>query len=78
MSSITGYTLLAEDGEIGCCKDFLIDEKVPRHKRDMLPLVCDGEGIIWVAGVRISDRCRVGGNTRKVLFLKFTPDFPFI
>jgi tRNA(Ile)-lysidine synthase len=51
-------------------KEFLIDLKVPRAARDSLPLVCDRDGIIWVAGTRPSHRCRVTPATRKLLLLR--------
>jgi len=45
--------------------DFFIDEKVPARQRDGIPLVCDREGIVWVAGYRIADRVRVIDDTRR-------------
>ena len=45
--------------------DFFIDEKVPARLRDGIPLVCDREGIVWVAGHRIADRVRVTDDTRR-------------
>ncbi len=52
-------------------KDFFIDEKVPRSKRDCIPLICDEKGIIWVVGYRISNRVRISKTTNKVLQLEF-------
>ncbi len=41
-------------------KEFLIDRKVPRRSRDLLPLVFDADGVlIWVAGVEISEAVRL-------------------
>lgn len=51
-------------------KDFLIDQKVPRHYRDRLPLVVAGGEVIWVAGKRIAHPYRVTGKTGRVLVLK--------
>ena len=33
-------------------KDLFIDRKVPRWRRDLIPVVEDGKGIIWVAGIQ--------------------------
>ena len=52
-------------------KDFLIDQKVPLHHRDCLPLVKANDIIIWVAGHRIAHPFRVTGKTEKVLELKY-------
>ncbi len=37
---------------------FLIDRKVPPWLRPRIPLVCDHKGILWVAGVAVSERAR--------------------
>lgn len=50
--------------------DYLTDRKVPRFNRDM-PLVCDDEGIIYVAGHTIDKRVRVTKDTKQVLHLIF-------
>lgn len=50
-------------------KDFLIDQKVPRHRRDSCPLVAAGDEVIWVMGKRIAHPYRVTDNTSKVLVL---------
>jgi len=48
-------------------KDVLIDGKVPRLLRDKVPLVVDEEGVLWVVGVCLSERARVGEETERVL-----------
>ena len=50
-------------------KDFLIDEKIPRAKRDRIPLVTDARGILWVAGLRTADPYKVEETTQKLLKL---------
>ena len=52
-------------------KDFLIDQKVPAHQRDRVPLVMAGEKIIWVAGFRIADPYKVTEQTKRVLLLEY-------
>ena len=48
-------------------KSFLIDEKVPRRCRQILPLLVDREAVLWIAGMRMSQRIRVTDETRQVL-----------
>lgn len=48
-------------------KDYFIDKKIPRHDRDIVPILIDSEGIIWVAGHSIDQRCRLGKDTKKAL-----------
>ena len=52
-------------------KDFFIDEKIPKEERDKIPLVLDGEEIIWVVGLRISENYKVSSNTKNVLVLEY-------
>ncbi len=53
-------------------KEFLIDRKVPRRSRDLLPLVFDANGVlVWVAGVEISEAVRLEKGVRaKAIRLK--------
>ncbi len=47
--------------------DIFIDGKVPLAERDRWPLLCDDEGVLWVAGLKQAERTRVGEETRNVL-----------
>jgi tRNA(Ile)-lysidine synthase len=51
-------------------QDILVDAHVPRHLRDTLPLVSDGEEIVWIPGVTIADSKRVTPATRRQLHLE--------
>lgn len=46
--------------------DYLIDKKVPRPHRDVLPVLAVGDEVLWVVGVGVSERSRV------------TPDIPAV
>lgn len=48
-------------------KDVLIDNKVPRGERDLVPLVCDSRGILVVVGNGIAHRARVTPQTEQIL-----------
>ncbi len=48
-------------------KKFFIDRKVPRHKRNRIPLCADRDGIIWVMGYNIDDRVKVTQHTKNIL-----------
>ena len=52
-------------------KDFFIDEKIPKDTRDHIPLVCDGDEIIWVVGYRISEKYKIGHDTKVALEITF-------
>jgi tRNA(Ile)-lysidine synthase len=51
-------------------QDYFVDEKVPLRKRDSVPLLCTGEHILWVVGLRTDERFLVGPETKKVVSVK--------
>jgi tRNA(Ile)-lysidine synthase len=51
-------------------QDFFINEKVSEHLRDFWPLVCSGEDIVWVAGLRPSEAVKITPDTRNILHLR--------
>ena len=52
-------------------KRFLIDSKIPRRTRDMIPLVVGPAGIAWVVGGRIAHPYRLTEATRQVAELRY-------
>ncbi len=48
-------------------KSILIDEKIERNERRSLPVVADRNAVLWIPGVRLSDRVRIDGETKTVL-----------
>lgn len=50
-------------------KDLFIDRKIPQSLRDSIPLIVDGDTIVWVAGVQLSDRYKVTEHTQRVIRL---------
>lgn len=48
-------------------KSLFIDEKVPREKRDSLPLLADGAHIMWIIGGRMSEAYKVNEETKVIL-----------
>src|SRR5436190_3316668 len=52
-------------------QDFLVDRKVARNERDLLPLVVDGrDRIVWVVGQAVAEDFRVTDPSQGVLLLK--------
>ena len=54
-------------------QDFFVDTHVAREARDRVPLVVDGDTMVWVAGLRIDERYKVTPATRSVIHLRFEP-----
>ena len=48
-------------------KSILIDEKIPREQRGRIPVVADGISVVWVPGVRLSERVRIGKGSKRIL-----------
>ena len=45
----------------------MVDEKIPLAMRDRIPLIADGDHIMWIIGYRISEYYKVTDETRQVL-----------
>lgn len=48
-------------------KDYMITEKIPGELRSHLPLLADGDQILWIPGYRISENYKVEEGTRCIL-----------
>ncbi|MFH1135622.1 MAG: tRNA lysidine(34) synthetase TilS [Pseudomonadota bacterium] len=54
--------------------DFFIDKKIPAPRRPFVPLVCDGDGVVWVGGFRSAERTRVGPGATSVVMLTLSEE----
>ncbi len=52
-------------------KNLFIDEKVPCRERDHIPLLAQGRHILWVAGGRICESCKINTGTRQILKVEY-------
>jgi len=52
-------------------KDFFIDEKIPREQRDIIPVIADGQEIIWIIGKRHSEKYKITEETKEVVILEY-------
>jgi tRNA(Ile)-lysidine synthase len=53
--------------------DFLTDTKMPLTLKNQVWLLCSGESICWVVGMRIDNRFRINLPAQNVLHIKFEP-----
>lgn len=51
-------------------KDILMEGRIPRRLREMVPIIADAKDILWVGGLRRSERGRITEETRRVLRLQ--------
>jgi tRNA(Ile)-lysidine synthase len=54
-------------------KDFFIARKVPREERDRIPLVVWNGEIVWIPGVEVSERFKIGPSDRDVYAVTIAP-----
>jgi tRNA(Ile)-lysidine synthase len=50
--------------------DFLINVKMPRAWRDHLPLLVSGGDVLWVVGIRLSEKALVQKDTQRVIHFR--------
>lgn len=64
---------LGLDGRTQAVSDFFRNRRVSYEDRPRVPVVRDTEGIVWIAGHRISHRVRQTNKTARVLGLRYEP-----
>ena len=67
---------ITRDGRSARVQDVFVNSKVPRERRDEIPLVmlADESEVLWIPGVRGSERFRVTEDTKRVLIVKLTEE----
>ena len=48
-------------------QDYMVNEKIPKEKRDGLWLIAEESHVLWILGYRISEKYKVSENTKTVL-----------
>ncbi|MCR5213571.1 MAG: tRNA lysidine(34) synthetase TilS [Eubacterium sp.] len=65
------FIVTREDGGRKKLSRFFTDNKVERDKRKDMILVADGNEIVWVVGLRLSERYKLTDKTEKVMQITF-------
>lgn len=52
-------------------KDIFIDLKIPREKRDNIPILCFDDKISWIVGYKTSQESRITNDTKNILKITF-------
>ncbi|MCL2051805.1 MAG: tRNA lysidine(34) synthetase TilS [Lachnospiraceae bacterium] len=66
------YLIINRKGQHKKLKDYLINEKIPKAKRDKMLVLADESHIIWVPGFRISEFYKVTNETKTILEVKLS------
>lgn len=65
----TGDYFILDGGGRKTVKSYMIDRKIPAAKRDQMPMLAEGNHVLWLADGRISAAYKVTERTRRVLEL---------
>lgn len=57
-------------------KDLFIDLKIPKDKRDNIPLICFGEDIAWIVGYRIGEKFKISKQSKNILEIRIESEEP--
>lgn len=52
-------------------KDYFIDRKIEREKRDAIPLIAVGSEVIWILGYAINREYQAGPETKEILKVQY-------
>ncbi len=63
----TGDYFMLPGGGRKSLKAYMIDEKIPRQLRDRIPVLAEGDHVIWIIGYRISEYYKVTAQTKQIL-----------
>ena len=66
------YIIMNNQGQHKLLNRYFIDEKLPAEKRDRILLLAQGHHVLWVLGGRISEDCKIGPETTRVLKVSVT------
>lgn len=53
------FAPLGMGGKHKSLHEYMIDEKIPRHLRDSVPILADDEKVLWVVGYRVDERAAI-------------------
>ena len=68
------FIVINAKGEKKKLSRYFTAEKVERKLRSIIPVVADGDEIVWIVGMRLSERYKIGASTREVLEITYLKD----
>lgn len=70
----TGDRMMMDGGYMKTLKKLLIEQKIPRDRREALPVLTDGARVIAVLGLGVSADCRAAENERALVITTETEE----
>lgn len=65
------YIIVNSSGNTKKLSDYMINEKIPKSRRDLVPVVASGSLVAWVVGHRISENVKITDNTKRVIEIEY-------
>ncbi len=65
------YLIADECGHRKKLQNYFTDEKIPKECRDRIPIVVNGQEVIWVVGGRIGENYKIKTSTKKLVVIKY-------
>lgn len=62
--------LLSIKGGTQKLQDFMINSKIPKENRSKVPMIAEGNQIVWIPGYRIGENYKVSEQTKTVLEIR--------
>jgi tRNA(Ile)-lysidine synthase len=53
---------------------YFIDQKMPLHHKDKIWIIEQDKQIVWLAGYRLDERCKIKPSSKQALRIAFTPN----
>ena len=66
------YLTINSKGDRKSIQDYMVDEKIERYRRDTIPLLAQGNHILWVVGHRISEQYKLSEESKRILEVDIT------
>ena len=65
------YIVISKDGGKKKLSRYFTAEKIERELRQAVPVVADGSEIVWVVGMRLSERYKIDSETQTVAVIEY-------
>ena len=65
------YIVIDDNGRKKKLKEYFINEKIKKEDRDTMPLLADGNHIVWIPGYRISAYYKVTPETKNIIRINY-------
>ena len=65
------FLVIDREGHRKKLSDYMINEKIPAKQRDHIPLIAQGNEVIWLIGGRIGDNYKIKENTAQIIEIRY-------